>query len=223
MEVGYVGLFRKITKSWIFEDPIVLKVFIYFLCEASPDCKKVDVNGQKVALITGQLVSGRKHLMDTLELTERHARKALDVLKNNKVIELRTSSTYSVVTVLKYNEYQSIVKQPDVQHMEEVEKTLVEKPERTLDFDIFWKAFPKKQSKFMATKAWSKIDPSKATVSEIMKGLEAWKRNEQWTKNNGQFIPMPSTWLNQRRWEDELESEHKTISHSEINSLPTEL
>jgi len=225
MEVGYVGLFRKITQSWIFDDPIILKVFIYFLCEASTKCEKVDVNGQTVALITGQLVSGRKHLMDNLNLTERLARKALDVLKNNKVIELKTSSTYNVITVLKYNEYQSIVKKTaakDVQHLESVEEVLVTKPDRTLDFDIFWKAYPKKQAKFTATKSWKKLNPNKSLVSEIMKGLSNWKASEQWTKDGGKFIPMPSTWLNQHRWEDEFD-EPKTISHSNVGELPTEL
>jgi hypothetical protein len=25
----------------------------------------------------------------------------------------------------------------------------------------------------------------------------------EWTKDGGQFIPHPATWLNQKRWEDE--------------------
>ena len=29
------------------------------------------------------------------------------------------------------------------------------------------------------------------------------RQSDQWMKDNGQYIPMPTTWLNQRRWEDE--------------------
>lgn len=36
-----------------------------------------------------------------------------------------------------------------------------------------------------------------------MQSLEVQVNSKQWTKDNGQFIPHPSTWLNQSRWEDE--------------------
>lgn len=29
-------------------------------------------------------------------------------------------------------------------------------------------------------------------------------QNEQWRKDNGQYIPNPATWLNQGRWDDVL-------------------
>ena len=38
----------------------------------------------------------------------------------------------------------------------------------------------------------------------MLKAIEKQKGSEQWTKDNGQYIPHPSTWLNQSRWEDEL-------------------
>jgi hypothetical protein len=39
-----------------------------------------------------------------------------------------------------------------------------------------------------------------------MAGLENHKKSQQWVKDNGQFIPHASTWLNGKRWEDELEA-----------------
>ena len=33
------------------------------------------------------------------------------------------------------------------------------------------------------------------------------KTTEQWKKNNGQYIPYPSTWLNAKGWEDEISSD----------------
>ena len=40
-------------------------------------------------------------------------------------------------------------------------------------------------------------------LRNMRKSIEQSKKSEQWTKDNGKYIPMPSTWLNQRRWEDE--------------------
>ena len=34
-----------------------------------------------------------------------------------------------------------------------------------------------------------------------MESLEKHKRSDQWTKDGGQFVPHPATWLNQKRWQ----------------------
>ena len=68
-------------------------------------------------------------------------------------------------------------------------------------FDLFWTAYPKKVGKEAARKAMAKV---KAPIETILTAIERQKRSEQWTKDNGQFIPNPATWLNQGRWEDEL-------------------
>ena len=70
------------------------------------------------------------------------------------------------------------------------------------DFESFWKAYPKKVGKKEALKSWEKAKDKPAVVN-IMQVIERSKKSEQWTKDNGQFIPNPSTWLNQGRWADE--------------------
>jgi hypothetical protein len=70
-------------------------------------------------------------------------------------------------------------------------------------FDKFWSAYPRKVAKPEAMKAWIKHKPDAELLAAILKGLEAAKRSKDWLKDDGQFIPHPSTWLNQRRWEDE--------------------
>lgn len=75
-------------------------------------------------------------------------------------------------------------------------------------FDEFWAAYPRKQGKGAAWKAWQKIHPDAQLHSAIMKSVKAHaKNNPQWLKDNGQYIPNPSTWLNQKRWEDEKPKE----------------
>jgi hypothetical protein len=69
-------------------------------------------------------------------------------------------------------------------------------------FDEFWQAYPLKVAKDKAAAAFAKIDPDESLFAEIMAGLEVAKRSDKWMKDNGQFIAHPTTWLNQRRWED---------------------
>ena len=50
-----------------------------------------------------------------------------------------------------------------------------------------------------------------------MTALEAQKKSLQWSKEGGQYIPNPTTWLNQERWEDELRSNNV---NTEFNEQP---
>lgn len=68
----------------------------------------------------------------------------------------------------------------------------------------FWKAYPKKVGKQDALKAFKKIKPTEELVDQMVNVIYDAKNTEQWTKNNGQYIPNPSTWLNQGRWEDDI-------------------
>lgn len=77
-------------------------------------------------------------------------------------------------------------------------------------FDAFWKIYPKKQGKGAALKAWKKIKPDKALFEQIMTAAkDNLDRNQQWRRDNGQYIPNPSTWLNQQRWLDELQNQQR--------------
>jgi len=71
-------------------------------------------------------------------------------------------------------------------------------------FETFWGAYPKKVGKGYAFQIWKKILSPKPTLEEILQSVDSHKQSLQWKKDGGQFIPNPSTWLNQRRWEDEV-------------------
>lgn len=86
------------------------------------------------------------------------------------------------------------------------EKPKSEKPNVQVErFTVFWQAYPKKVAKGAAERAWRKIKPSAELLQEMLAAIERGKVSKQWNKDNGQYIPNPSTWLNQKRWEDELE------------------
>ena len=75
------------------------------------------------------------------------------------------------------------------------------------DFEVFWLAYPRKQGKQMAKKAWSKLNPAQRekAQAEILNHIKYWSLHE----TAQCFIPHCSTWLNQERFEDELVIEQK--------------
>ena len=70
-------------------------------------------------------------------------------------------------------------------------------------FLVFWDEYPRKVGKAAALKAWLKIKPSAELHSRILKALTQQKKSAQWQRDDGQYIPHPTTWLNQGRWDDE--------------------
>lgn len=67
-------------------------------------------------------------------------------------------------------------------------------------FNEFWLAYPRKVGKDAAIKAWRKKRPS---LDAVLYAIRWQLDSEQWNKNDGQFIPLPTTYINQGRWKDE--------------------
>ena len=75
------------------------------------------------------------------------------------------------------------------------------KKQREESFLVFYKAYPKKMNKKEALARWIKAKLPDMEV--ILNAIEQQKKTEQWQKDNGKYIPYPSTWINQERWNDE--------------------
>jgi len=71
------------------------------------------------------------------------------------------------------------------------------------DFEKFWSEYPRKTGKGGAFNAWKK-SRTKPGLEIILSALDNHNRSSDWAKNNGQYIPCPSKWINERRWDDEL-------------------
>lgn len=68
-------------------------------------------------------------------------------------------------------------------------------------FDVFWGIYPKRVGKSSALKAWKRAN--KPSLDAIIAKINALKASTQWTKDGGQFIPHPATWINRGGWDDE--------------------
>ena len=71
-------------------------------------------------------------------------------------------------------------------------------------FDRFWQAYPRKTAKPQAAKAFARLRPDEPLLQRMLAALDLQRQSPQWQRDAGQFVPHPSTWINGRRWEDEL-------------------
>ncbi|MFK5948820.1 MAG: hypothetical protein QM500_08650 [Methylococcales bacterium] len=66
-------------------------------------------------------------------------------------------------------------------------------------FNQFWNVWPKKVGKEPAMKSFFKLHHDEILYAKILKSVKS--QSLTWT--DPQYIPNPSTWLNQKRWDDE--------------------
>lgn len=83
-------------------------------------------------------------------------------------------------------------------------------------FLAFWDAYPKKVGKSTAWAAWKRdrLDEFALTITTNVEDRKA--RDGRWLRNDGQFIPDPTTYLNQERWNDEFEAPRSSNQRQEV-------
>ena len=99
---GYVKLFRKMVDWEWYGDPNTKAVFLHLLLTAN--YKRTRYRG--VTLKPGQTVIGRKSLAETLGMSERNVRTALNHLKATNEIAIKPTNRFSVVTIVNWESYQ---------------------------------------------------------------------------------------------------------------------
>ena len=73
-------------------------------------------------------------------------------------------------------------------------------------FERFWAAYPRHDSKATARRAFEKLKPTEELLGTMLSAIDKYKQTAQWQENGGQFIPYAATWLNQKRWEDDVKT-----------------
>jgi hypothetical protein len=89
-------------------------------------------------------------------------------------------------------------------------------------FEAFWEAYPRKENKRAAQRAWERLSPSQRLQDDIMAAIEKQKQLESWQKENGKYIPHASTWLKNTRWEDEVAADPNGVEQLETHDATEE-
>src|ERR1039458_1195447 len=100
---SFIIIYRKLIEWNWYRDSKTLHLFIHFLLKANWDDS--DYYGEKV--MRGQLITGWVSVNKDTGLTRREYRTCVNHLKSTGEITVKTTNKYSLVTIVKYNEYQS--------------------------------------------------------------------------------------------------------------------
>lgn len=220
MENGYIKLYRSSLKKGWLQNPKLWAFWCWCLMKASHSEHKQIVGHQAVDLLPGQFVFGlkaaSKELKQSIQSIRTHLKFCTKVDQN---LTVKTTNKFSIITIVNWDSYQVDKEQPNKQNNNQLtnkqqttNKQLTtnkndkngkkEKNSILLSlFNEFYSTYPKKVGREAALKAWLKNgDVITSEYETIIASLK--KQIPLWTEK--QFIPNPATWINGKRWNDEL-------------------
>lgn len=214
-KLGEMGMEAQIVGLYLLTNPHANRLGLYYcpipfiVHETGLSEKKVR-NGLEAARLVGFCEydegSGFVWVKSCLDLSPEEVQKEFAALPKNPFLErFRTGYKKAPLShpsddemILGKEEKEERAKEPPAKRGR-VSKALLEDPL----FLRFWEAYPRKVGKGAAANAWKKLGNPAEVLEQILSALEWQTKSPDWTKDGGQYVPHPATYLNQARWLDE--------------------
>lgn len=232
---GWVKLHRCLMNKAIWktssaEHKVIL---ITLLMMANHKENEWEWQGRKFVCKPGQFITSAKSIAEKagIGITRQNIRSALCKFENYEFLTKEATKTGMLVSIVNWEFYQSNEEEPtnlptNSQPTANQQPTTNKNVKNTknvknlkevymANFDRFWSVYPKKINKESARKAWVKIKDTDDLIETMIQALEKAKASRDWQKEQGKFIPHPATWLNNKRWEDEIDGSYGTGQKSD--------
>jgi hypothetical protein len=104
---GWIKLHRKLKNSLVFDNPDLLKVWIWCLLKATHDDYIQMIGLQEVELEKGQFIFGRKVAANELKMSESKTYRLIKKLETIQNLNIKANNKYSIITIANWELYQS--------------------------------------------------------------------------------------------------------------------
>ncbi|HDB6337764.1 TPA: DnaD domain-containing protein [Staphylococcus aureus] len=121
---GWISIDRSIQNHWLFKEKKTFSKFeawIYLLMEANHSKAKVPIGNQIVTVERGQRLTSILTLSDLFNWSRFKVKTFLDLLESDGMLEVKTTSKYTLITIVNYDFYQS--EQGRNQHQNDIKPT----------------------------------------------------------------------------------------------------
>ena len=176
----------------------------------------VDMTREAISRITTVPLEIITKGIEVLEQPDSHSRNSTDEGRRLKRISENRDWGWEIVNHAHYRAIRSAEERRDYMRVK-MRETRAKQAQKPLpqNFEVFWAACPRKVGRGAAEKIWRNLNPDETLAMRIIKAMTEQRNQEQWKRDGGKYIPHPSTWLNGRRWEDEI-----TASPTPANQVP---
>lgn len=121
---GWISIDRSIQNHWLFKEKRTFSKFeawIYLLMEANHSKAKVPIGNQIVTVERVQRLTSILTLSDLFNWSRFKVKTFLDLLESDGMLEVKTTSKYTLITIVNYDFYQS--EQGRNQHQNDIKPT----------------------------------------------------------------------------------------------------
>lgn len=219
MDNGFILIHRNILNWGWFSDANTFRVFLYLLLKANWQ----DSEWRGIKIKRGQLITGRNSVAQDTGISKQSVRTSLNNLKSTNEITIQSTNKFSVVTIVKYNDYQQLNKKSTnkpTNKLTNEQPTTNQQP--TTDKEEEYKEEEKqKQFDFFRVRYGGTKRGNKTEFENFRKKHKDWQDvlplllpavenqiRERTLKKSNEFMPQwknLQTWINQRCWEEEVE------------------
>ena len=176
---GWIKLHRKILDNGVFADAELLKVFVWCLLKANISESEKNVYGAK--LKQGQFITGRSSASEELYIKPSTVHDRLKRLQRMGYIKLKSTNKYTVITVLKFKQYQVSEQKKSVKPIEERFNSF---------FEEAWGFVSQYDESVLNSfiSYWTEKNKSKTKMRfELQKTWDTKRRLQTWNRNNDKF------------------------------------
>lgn len=103
---GWIKLHRKLNNTAFKHKPLIVALFIDLLTNANHRERKIIWNKREMVIEVGQLITGLHKLSKRTGISVQSLRTALTTLKSTNTITIKSTTKFSVITILNWNDYQ---------------------------------------------------------------------------------------------------------------------
>lgn len=113
---GWVSVHRKMLDNpVVFKDADHVAVWMYLLLNATHKECQVLFKGEKITLLPGQLITGRKAISDKLKISDSKVHRILKLFEIEQQIEQQTSNKNRLISIKNWDKYQFSEQQDEQQ------------------------------------------------------------------------------------------------------------
>ena len=221
---GWIKLHRIIMDhpDWLSEPFTKAQAWVDLLLLANHKVGHIWKRGILIEVQRGQVGYSEETLAARWKWSREKVRRFLGVLGRDERISRKpvqqNPKLSCLISIVNYDAYQggdtsndTTEKHQTIQEQEckKVKNKYMSESDHS-DFGLFYKSYPKHESKKKAFDAWRKLHPDNDLQQIILSAIKKQKIHKAGLKSRNEFCPewpLPSTWLNGNRWEDEITEE----------------
>ncbi len=239
MSQGWISLHRKVMDNPIFSNANMLKLWILCLLKATHTEHKQLVGNQIVVLQKGQFITGRDALFNEFNKGAKSSEvvsavslwRWLKKFEEWQMLNIKTTTKYSVVTVFNWVEYQQNEQQVNNKRTANEQQMITNNNvnnankenkkdmsiQQAEQFNLWWDLYDKKTGKTKCEKKFMQL-AKKYGYSQIEEGTKKYLQYMQQNNVAKQYQKNPLTFLNGEHFNDEYETGSQVVATSQASN-----